>query len=213
MPRPAARPPMPGWESDRTTQRSRRARAPARRLVELKARLEAPSATVRRLVAAGAVRHPTLSQRDVYFRVPRGRLKLRLQRPGRDQPVYYERADVARAKTSRVVLAVLPPDHGLEAVLRRALGVVGEVRKRRQVFDWAGTRVHVDRVRSLGAFLEFEHRVGPGASPARLRRLLDGQLRGLGVPAGARLAGSYIDLGGGGAPDRRAARRRRAQAI
>ena len=92
-------------------------------LVELKARLDSPEEVERRLRAAGAAFESTLHQRDVYYSGVRGRLKLRVQQPGSDQLVWYDRPDKAETKESRIVLTALPPDHGLEAVLLPALGV------------------------------------------------------------------------------------------
>lgn len=144
--------------------------------------------------AAGATFQSSLRQRDVYFNGVRGRLKLRLQQPGRDQLVWYDRPNKADTKESRIVLAALPPDHGLEAVLSSALGVAVVVSKVRRVFDWKGTRVHLDEVDGLGSFLEFEKLVIPNDSTSSTHAELRAMLEQLAVPAQALESGSYSDL-------------------
>lgn len=49
-----------------------------------------------------------------------------------------------------------PEVDGLNGVLNRALGITGIVKKRRQLFMVANTRVHVDSVENLGDFMELE---------------------------------------------------------
>jgi len=187
---------MQGWESDEGDDSS----SPPgeafvrKRLVELKAHIDSPEATGQRLRALGAVYRSTLRQRDVYFLGVRGRLKLRLQSPGRDVLVQYDRGDSASTKESRVRLCVLTPNHGLEPVLSAALGVSVVVSKRREVFDWDGTRVHVDRVESLGSFLEFERPVTSDREATTAHTSLRSLLARLGIPSEALEAGSYSDL-------------------
>ena len=162
-------------------------------LVELKARINSPSEVERRLRTEGATFQSTLHQRDVYFTGVRGRLKLRLQRPGKDQLVWYDRPNTADTKESMIVLSVLPSDHGLEAVLTSALEVGVTVSKVRRVFDWRGTRVHLDEVEGLGSFLEFERNAEPG-STSSAHAELKSMLRELAIPQDALESGSYSDL-------------------
>ncbi len=163
-------------------------------LVELKARLDFPREVEQRLKASGARFQSTLRQRDVYFLRVQGRLKLRIQRPGKDQLVWYDRPDVADTKESQIVLAALPPRHGLEPVLSAALGVRVVVSKVRRVFDWRGTRVHLDEVEGLGAFLEFERTINPGAPSATAHSELRAMMRQLGISLDSLQTGSYSDL-------------------
>ena len=186
---------MRGWEDGDAEPSGRATRSPAarKRLVELKARIRSSDQLSARLRALGATHRATLDQRDVYFRVAEGRLKLRHQRPGRDQLVFYRRPDVRDAKESDVLLHAVGDALGLEELLSAALGVDRVVVKKREVFEWHGTRVHVDRVEGLGEFLEFERDVGtdePAAARERLRSLL-GEL---GVSRSELEDGSYADL-------------------
>ena len=80
----------------------------------------------------------------------------------------------------------------LAAALTAALGVRGQVRKRRAVHHWHNVRIHLDEVEGLGTFLEFEAVLSAGederASEERLRRL-DEALR-----PGPDVAVGYADL-------------------
>lgn len=163
-------------------------------LVELKARVDFPSEVARRLEGSGARFESTLHQRDVYFLRVQGRLKLRIQRPGRDQLVWYDRPDVADTKESHIVLTALPPGHGLEPVLSSALGVRVVVSKVRRVFAWRGTRVHLDEVDGLGAYLEFERTLPHGARATPAHSELRAMMAELGIPDDALQSGSYSDL-------------------
>ncbi|HEX4110225.1 MAG TPA: hypothetical protein VHX88_18995 [Solirubrobacteraceae bacterium] len=68
-----------------------------RRNVELKARDPDPARSLATCLQLGAVDHGERGQRDTYFHVPRGRLKLREERPGEPHVVHYERSDEPRS--------------------------------------------------------------------------------------------------------------------
>ena len=103
------------------------------RNVEIKARLEL--ADVRRVRAAllseGAPE--VIRQEDVFFPVPRGRLKLRFLSPTRGELIFYRRDDRAGPTTS--TYSIVPTDRPgqLQRVLESAYGVGSTVRKTRQL--------------------------------------------------------------------------------
>lgn len=135
-----------------------------------------------------------LQQRDMFFPCPKGRLKLRLQKPGPSYLIAYSRPDARGPKTSRYTTAAAPEPEALTACLRAALGAGPEVVKTRVLFMAGRTRVHVDSVRGLGDFLELEVvlRRGEGAAAGRAeaRRLM----ALLGVRPDDLLEGAYADL-------------------
>jgi homotetrameric cytidine deaminase len=182
---------------------------PARN-VELKAIDPDPGRTLERALAAGAQDRGVLVQRDTYFAVPSGRLKLREEEPGGATLIAYERPDEASERVSdyRIVEAAEPA--ALRAALAAANGVLTVVEKRRRLLLWEETvRIHLDDVDGLGAFVEIEAVAAPGsdlsrerAQVARLRELLE-------IGDGALRAGSYADAllaagagtGGGADPE------------
>jgi homotetrameric cytidine deaminase len=151
-----------------------------RRNVELKARDRDPARTLGRALELGAEDRGDLDQRDTYFAVPHGRLKLREEQPGDAWLIGYARADAAEARTSAYRLVEVADPAGLRAELEEALGVRAVVAKRRRLLLWEEVRIHLDAVEGLGRFVELEA-VAPDASDlarehdrvARLRTELD----------------------------------------
>lgn len=126
------------------------------RNVEIKARLSDPAHT-RALAAGLSETEPVwIEQRDTFFCVERGRLKLREFGDGSGELIWYERPDRAGPGESRYT--VVPTQHPARLVtaLRRSLGLRGVVKKRRGLFVVGATRIHLDEVEGLGAFLEIE---------------------------------------------------------
>jgi len=127
-----------------------------RRNVELKARDVDPARSLAVCGALGAEHHGEIWQRDTYFNVARGGLKLREERPGRSHLIQFERANELQQRESRYRIVV--PDDGpsLRAALEAAIGVSVVVVKRRQLHLWRGVRIHLDEVEQLGTFIELE---------------------------------------------------------
>ena len=96
-------------------------------------------------------------QGDTYFRVPRGRLKLR-QTEGSSHGtlIYYDRPDRAESRYSEYHLAPVDEAEEIETLLGTALGTLVKVDKTRHLFLYGATRIHLDRVENLGCFVELE---------------------------------------------------------
>ncbi len=78
-----------------------------------------------------------IEQRDVFFNASSGRLKLRFLSGRPSQLIAYERGDVSGPKTSDYVLAEVPDPEDVAEVLRRAVGVLGEVGDDRSRPSWS----------------------------------------------------------------------------
>ncbi|XP_077639293.1 uncharacterized protein LOC110479262 [Lonchura striata] len=135
-----------------------------------------------------------LLQTDTFFRVPRGRLKLRRTPDGRGELIFYERPDRAGPKVSLFSTSPTADPEGLQAVLSQSLGVLGTVRKERLLLLLGQTRLHLDRVQGLGDFLELEVVLRPGQSERDGQRLARDLLRDLGVADSDLVPGAYLDL-------------------
>jgi predicted adenylyl cyclase CyaB len=94
-------------------------------------------------------------QVDTYFRVPSGRLKVREGRL-ENSLIHYRRTNTARARRSTVEMMLLPRRNSVRAILSGALGVLAVVDKRREIYFVGNVKIHLDRVRGLGTFLEVE---------------------------------------------------------
>jgi predicted adenylyl cyclase CyaB len=96
-------------------------------------------------------------QGDTYFRVPRGRLKLRRIRGSPHSTlIYYDRPDRPESRYSEYHLALVDDAEEVETLLGAALGTLVKVDKIRHMFLYGATRTHLDRVENLGCFVELE---------------------------------------------------------
>jgi homotetrameric cytidine deaminase len=127
-----------------------------RRNIELKATDPDPERSLAVCVSLGAEDRGVIVQRDTYFRVPAGRLKLREETPGGAHLIQYVRADGGSARESRYRIAPVEDGEALRAALDAALGTLVVVEKKRRLLSWEGVRIHLDRVEGLGSFVELE---------------------------------------------------------
>jgi homotetrameric cytidine deaminase len=141
---------------------------PARN-VELKAHDDDPGRTLERALAAGAQDRGLLRQRDTYFAVPHGRLKLREEDPGGATLIAYERPDGASERVSSYRLVPVAEPDAMREALAAANGVLTVVDKRRRLLMWDSVRIHLDGVSGLGTFLELEAVAEPGSDLSRER--------------------------------------------
>lgn len=161
-------------------------------------------------MTAGATPQGMLWQRDTYFVTPYGRLKLREERAEHGGSasaeatteahallIGYTRPDVAGSRTSDYAISPAPDPAALRAALAATLGVWVVVEKLRALYLLGATRIHLDRVVGLGAFVELEtvfgaesERVDEDALATEHQRII--ALLGLDrLPV---IAGSYSDL-------------------
>jgi homotetrameric cytidine deaminase len=150
----------------------------ASRNVELKAHDPDPGRTLERALAAGAEDRGLLRQRDTYFDVAQGRLKLREEEPGGATLIGYQRPDEATERVSSYRLVPVADAEALRDALAAANGIRAVVVKRRRLLMWETVRIHLDEVRGLGSYVELEAVAEPGSDLARERRQI-AQLREL----------------------------------
>jgi adenylate cyclase class IV len=103
------------------------------------------------------------------------------------------RPDAGGASVSRYARTPVADPAARRAALDAEHGRRGRVRKTRELFLLDATRIHLDEVEGLGAFVELETVAAGEAGPAE-RAEHDRIAAGLGLDAQATLAGSYIDL-------------------
>jgi predicted adenylyl cyclase CyaB len=95
-------------------------------------------------------------QVDTFYKVPNGRLKVRESSLKGGQLIPYLRPNVRGPKTSQYVVIPLPDVAKTKTILKELLGSVGRVEKSRELYLLGNVRIHLDRVKGLGNFLEFE---------------------------------------------------------
>ncbi len=135
----------------------------------------------------------TLLQRDTFFRVNQGKLKLREEESGACL-IYYGREASEHLKLSSYEIVPIPEPHKTRAMLTEALGTIATVRKARVLMMRDHIRLHLDRVEGLGEFGEIEAVLGEHGDPAASRPAVDELLRTLGVNGNNLIAESYFEM-------------------
>lgn len=162
--------------------------------VEIKARVrDLPRLRARVREVAGE-RQALLQQEDIFFCAPRGRLKLRHVAQGTAELIHYARADARGPKASLYRIAPVAAPDALRGVLAAALGERGVVRKRRELHMAGRTRIHLDEVEGLGAFLELEVVLQSGETTAEGEAVAQALISDLQVDPADFVAAAYIDL-------------------
>jgi len=164
-----------------------------KQLVELKARYKDQGKA--RALLSGAEHIATVRQVDTYFALGERRLKLRAIDGAREgQLVYYERPDLGGVKQSRVLLATIPDAPAVREILAAVFPVKAEVRKTREIYRFQGVQVHLDNVRGLGKFLEFEKVLGDESEAEEGRKHLESLKAYFQIPDEDLMASSYSDF-------------------
>ncbi len=104
----------------------------------------------------GATFVETLNQTDTYFVVSKGRLKLREARGKKPELIFYERDETSPSEMCSLYNVLPLADSAVKDVLLKALGVKIIVAKERRLLKLRNARIHLDEVKGLGSFLEFE---------------------------------------------------------
>ena len=162
--------------------------------IEIKARVHDMAGLRTRVAAISDKAGERIPQEDIFFHSPHGRLKLRILAPDRGQLIYYDRPNQTGPKQSDYFISNTDEPDTLTDVLSRTYGVRGIVRKERWLYWVGNTRIHLDEVDGLGAFLEFEVVLASGQT------VQDGQAVAAELMSRLNIAGSdlidnaYIDL-------------------
>ncbi len=131
-----------------------------------------------------------LNQKDVYYKNSRGLLKLRIQN-GRQSIIYYDRDETSKNRWSNYEYLVLSGGNA-ESFFKKIFNVTAVVEKKRQLFLYDNTRIHLDEVKGLGKFIELETLVINGKADAKRR--FDNTVKILGLDARSQIKKSYGDL-------------------
>ena len=162
--------------------------------VEIKARVRDLPALLKAVEAIADGPPEQLLQDDTFFPSPCGRLKLRLFADGRGELIAYRRPDVCGPRESRFAKAAVTDPAALAAVLDSALGSGGVVHKRRTLYRYGQTRIHLDEVEGLGTFLELEVELHGGQPPGEGERIARELMTELGIAEEELVAEAYVDL-------------------
>lgn len=126
------------------------------RNVEIKARIDNLEDLERKIEEIADGKPSEIIQDDTFFRCTNGRLKLRTFSNGSGELIFYKRADESGPKKCFYLISKTPEPETMRKTLDLAYGAVGRVQKHRTLYFIGRTRIHLDRVESLGDFLELE---------------------------------------------------------
>ncbi len=162
-------------------------------LIEFKAKIENPENIRKLLLKLGAKHIKTTHQIDTYFDNINGRLKLR-EMEDKSTLVFYKRQNRTQIKKSHVKIVDVNDTINLKKVLSDTLGVKVTVDKLREIYMWNDIQVHIDNVKELGYFLEFEYTVKTPDEIPNMRRKIQNMMKQLGINHSNLIAYSYSDL-------------------
>lgn len=97
----------------------------------------------------------TEHQEDTFFNTSKGRLKLR-ESDDTSALIYYDRKDSFEPIQSDIAISFIENPDTLKPVLSKSLGIRGIVKKKRILYKYGLTRIHIDEVEGLGRFIELE---------------------------------------------------------
>lgn len=123
--------------------------------IEIKARTSDPD-RIRNILKSKGARFTGIDmQKDTYFDVQTGRLKLR-EGNIENNLIWYNREDRPGPKRSEVILYRSADPETLKDILSGSMGVKMVVEKKREIYFIDNIKFHIDVVDGLGSFVEIE---------------------------------------------------------
>jgi len=135
--------------------------------LELKIRIDSFESLIKKLKSINAKQDSVLLQKDIYYKTHNGLLKLRIEN-GLKTLIFYIRDEVSKNRWSDFNLLNIEDDNA-EQFLSKLFEVEEVVEKKRKLFWFNNTRIHLDEVKELGNFLELETLVINGNTEAENR--------------------------------------------
>ncbi len=173
------------------------------KLVELKAKVEDLDVVRGKLTSLGAQYIGTFRQIDVYFDVPEGKLKLReVEDNNKAELIYYKRENIAEPKRTDVFILKVQEPAFLKTLLGKLLKIRATVEKVRENYRYQGkllaskdryVQIHLDNVKKLGTFIEFEME-SSNRTENRDKQILEDLMKKMKIKANQLKKHSYSDL-------------------
>ena len=158
--------------------------------LELKSRIENHEAIKQKLENIGSTFEKVLHQKDIYYRVDSGLLKLRIEN-GNYSLIKYNREEKEADRWSNYYFVNIEGKE-TETLFSSLFSIETEVIKRRELFLYKDTRIHLDTVEKLGKFIELETVVHDSTEYAK--DLFDEMIELLNLDLTNQIRSSYRDL-------------------
>lgn len=133
-------------------------------------------------------------QRDTYYKVSRGNLKLRETNSGEDVLIFYKRRRTASPKLCEYILYSAENSNGLKTFLAEALGETVVVEKIRKIYLYKNVRIHLDKVKKLGDFIEFEAVLSEKKRYEESQKTVELLMKKLTIEKNDLIKGSYSEM-------------------
>jgi adenylate cyclase, class 2 len=135
--------------------------------LELKVKLSSHKEVKNLLKKIEADSIKTLNQKDIYYKIKNGLLKLRIEN-GQQSIIKYLRNEKGKDRFSDFeVLHFSTGD--AEKFFKELFKIETTVEKKRKLYMYDNTRIHLDEVQGLGSYLELETLVINGKADAKKR--------------------------------------------
>jgi adenylate cyclase class IV len=144
-------------------------------------------------IALGYSERAILTQRDTFFSVNRGKLKLR-EENGAAVLIYYSRDESGPLMLSNYDIVAIPNTASTIAMLAAALGTIAVVEKVRTLMMRDHVRLHLDRVATLGNFGEIEAVIADVDDPEHSRGAVNELLAALAITPSDLIDVSYFEM-------------------
>lgn len=135
-------------------------------------------------------------QKDTYFSILEGRLKLR-DLSSAARLIYYVRENISEPKKSEVLIFDIDDINRcrvLMDILKHLFPIRCIVRKSRKIYRFQNIHIHLDRVEGLGSFLELEGTLQKSQTISSLRKQVGDFQKILGIEEEDLLNVSYSDM-------------------
>lgn len=123
---------------------------------EIKCRISNDRELVALLRAQRKYYHRKENQVDIYYKVKKGRLKLRIINFSYGSLIGYDRDERNDMRISRYDVVSTSEFGELRDIMNHHFRVLATVEKARDIFVRKNVRIHIDNVKKLGTFLEIE---------------------------------------------------------
>ncbi|MCX8009723.1 MAG: class IV adenylate cyclase [Ignavibacteria bacterium] len=108
----------------------------------------------------------TSEMKDVYFKVDKGRLKVR-DSAGEKSIIFYNRNEDGKERWSKFFVIEVNQPQRYVNFFNKFLEKLVTVKKKRSLYHFGNTRIHLDKVERLGYFIELETKLSKSITKAR----------------------------------------------
>ncbi|NDV23045.1 class IV adenylate cyclase [Desulfovibrio sp. JC022] len=161
--------------------------------IEIKAHVSAPENLMQKVKQLCGHHDDLLLQKDIFYRLQSYRIKLRNVN-GTSELIIYKRDNSTEPKQSSYLRIPIAFPEYTHKILNAILGTRGIIEKKRTLFFYENTRIHVDEVQKLGNFLEFEVVLNNNETASEGIAIANELMRCLEIKHEDLVAESYIDL-------------------